>query len=357
LFNNMGRNPVDKPRTKNKSSVVFIVVVFGAVGILMFVARMRSGNMQTIAVPLNNGIVGLLTYKNILGAVSNDNKMYVFEWSNMSKKPREIAVESSEAVFVAPETILSVKRADPDCLVVSRFDANSVSQKIPLSLKSNAASLCASQDGSETILLLERGGGERVTYELFEVEFNTKQVRPIAAIPAEQGRVEHFSVSNDGRYVVAVGEKKEHGWMVAVDTKENKIVWQKELPDLKKLYKGVFSKDGEIIYLRGSDSMLTLVKTGSGEIVDRWLPVKENKDTYRAQPTQTVAISGEGELVAVSVFSNVYIWDTKTRKKYNVAPSGHKVFSGMVFSPDAKFIATSDMRQGGDIKIISTPRH
>jgi hypothetical protein len=31
--------------------------------------------------------------------------------------------------------------------------------------------------------------------------------------------------------------------------------------------------------------------------------------------------------------------------------------SSIVFSPDAKFIATSDMRQGGDIKVIRTPRH
>ena len=350
-------NSVDKSQNKSRSPAVFIIGVFVAVMILMFIARMRSQNMQTIAMPLNNGIAGLLTYNNLLGAVSNDNKMYVFEWSNLSKKPREIAVESSEAVFVAPGAILSVKRANPDCLVVTGFDANSENKKIPLSLTSNAASLYANLDGSKTILLLERGGGERVTYELFEVESNAKQVRPIAVIPAEQGRVEHFTISNDGRYVVAAGEKKEHGWMFVVDTKENKIVWQKELPDLKKLHKGVFSSDGEIIYLRGSDSMLTLVKTSSGEIIDRLLPTAENKDTYKAQPTQTVTISSDGGLVAATVFGDVYVWDTKTRKKYDIAGAGQKVFSSMVFSPDGRFVATSDMRQGGVIKIVRTPRH
>ena len=348
---------MDKSHSRNSSSVVFLIAVFAAVVILMFIARMRSQNVQKISMPLNNGIVALLTYNNLLGAVSNDNKIYVLEWSDLSKKPREGVVESGEAVFVAPDTIVSVKRTNPDCLVVSGFDANSENKKIPLSLTSNAASLCASRDGSKIILLLERGGGERITYELFEVEFNTKQVRPITAIPAEQGRVEHFAVSNDGRYVVAVGEKKEHGWLFVVDTKEKKILWQKELPDLKKLYKGVFSNDGEVIYVRGSDSMLTLVKTSSGEIIDRWLPTEENKDTYRTQPTQTVTISSDGELVAATVFGNVYVWDTKTRKKYDIVGAGHKVFSSMVFSPDAKFIATSDMRQGGDIKIVRTPRH
>jgi len=348
---------MDKPQSKNKSSVIFLVGVFAAVAILMFIARMRSQNVQKISIPLNNGVVSLLTYNNLLAAISNDNKIYVLQWFDLSKKPREGVVESGEAVFVAPDTIVSVKRTNPDCLVVSGFDANSVSQKIPLSLTPNAASLCASQDGSKIIILLERGGGERVTYELLEVEFNTKQVRPIAVIPAEQGRVEHFTASNDGRYVVAVGEKKEHGWLFAADTKEKKIVWQKELPDLKKLYKGVFSNDGAIIYIRGSDSMLTLVKTSSGEIIDRLLPTEENKSTYRTQPAQTVTISSDGGLVAATVFGSVYVWDTKTRKKYDIPGAGQKVFSSMVFSPDAKFIATSDMRQGGDIKIVRTPRH
>jgi WD40 repeat protein len=348
---------MDKTVTKNKTPAFFLMVVFAAVIIVMFIARMRSQNVQRVKIPLNNGILALFTYNNLLAAISNDNKMYVWEWSGLSKKPREGVIESGEAVLVAPDIILSVKRTNPDYLVVSGFDANSENKKIPLSLTSNAASLCANRDGSKIILLLERGGGEHITYELFEVEFSTKQVRLITSVPAEQGRVEHFTVSNDGRYVVAAGEKKEHGWLFVVDTREKKMLWQKELQDFRKLYKGVFSKDGEIIYLRGSDSMLTLVKAISGEIIDRLLPTEENKSTYRTQPAQTVAISSDGDLVAATVFVNVYIWDTKTRKKYDIVGAGQKVFSSMVFSPDAKFIATADMRQGGDIKIVQTPRH
>jgi WD40 repeat protein len=352
----MGRNPVDKPQSKNKSSAVFIVGVFAAVVILMFIARMRGQDVPKISIPLNNGIVSLLTYDNLLAAISNDNKIYVLQWSDLSKKPREGVVESGEVVFVAPDTIVSVKRTNPDCLVVSGFDANSVSRKIPLSLTSNVAHLNASRDGSRIILLLEHGGKD-VTYELLEVLLNTGQVRPIAAIPSEQSKLGHFSVSDDGRYVVAAGERNEHGWLFVVDTKEKKIVWQKEFPDFRKLYKGVFSNDGEVIYVRGSDSMLTLVKTSSGEIIDRWLPTKENKDTYRAQQTQTVVISKDGGLVAAVVGGGIFAWDTKTREKYDIIGVGHKVMSSIVFSPDAKFIATSDMRQGGDIKIIRTPRH
>jgi WD40 repeat protein len=192
---------------------------------------------------------------------------------------------------------------------------------------------------------------------LFEVLPDKGQVQLINAITSEKSKLEHFSVSDDGRYIVAVGEKNEHGWMFLADTKEKRMVWQKELPDLKKLFKCVFSKKGDIIYLRGSNSVLTLVKTDSGEISDHWLPSEEGKYTYRTQQTQTVAISNDGELVAAVVGNSIVAWDTKTREKYAIAEGGQKVLSSITFSPDAKFIATSDMRQSGDIKIIRVPRH
>jgi len=349
---------MNKPQQKNKSSAVFLIVVFAAVVILMFIASIHSGNVQTINMPLNNGIVALLTYNNLLGAVSNDNKIYVWNWADLSKKYREYSVEPGEVAFAAPNTIVSVKQTNPDCLVVSGFDANSESKKIPLTLTANTAHLSASLDGSKIILLLERGGkdnGERITYDLLEVLLDREQVQPITAITSEKSKLEHFSVSDDGRYIVAVGDKNEHGWLFVVDTKEKKTLWQKELPDFRKFHKGVFSKDGEIIYLRGSNSVLTLVKTDSGEISDSWMPTKESKYTYRTQQTQAVVISNDGGLVAAVVGGDIFAWDTKTREKYDIIGGGQKVLSSIAFSPDAKFIATSDMRQGGNIKIVRVP--
>jgi hypothetical protein len=352
-------NIMDKSHSKNSSSAVFLIAVFVAVAILMFIASMHSGNAQKISIPLNNGIVSLLTHNNILAAISNDNKIYTLNWADLSKKYREYAVESSEVAFAAPDTIVSVRRTNPDCVVIAGFDANSESKKIPLLLPANTAHLGTNQGGNKIILLLERGGkngDERTTYDLLEVLSDREQAQLITAITSEKSRLEHFSVSDDGRYVIVTGEKNEHGWMFLANINEKKIVWQKELPDFKKLYKGIFSKDGELIYLRGSDSTLTLVKTSSGEIIDHW-PTKENAYTYRTQQTQTVVISKDGGLVAAVVGGSIFTWDTKTHKKYDITGASHKVLSSIVFSPDGKFIATSDMRQSGDIKIVRMPQH
>jgi WD40 repeat protein len=66
-------------------------------------------------------------------------------------------------------------------------------------------------------------------------------------------------------------------------------------------------------------------------------------------------VSRDGNFVAAAVASTVYIWDTKTGKKLGSLGGGHKVMSSVAISPDSLLLATSDMRQGGKIKIQRIP--
>jgi WD40 repeat protein len=351
---------VGKLEGKKRTPVVFFAVAFLAILVVMFVANRQSSLMNEIRFPLNNGIANLSTFDNLLTAVSNDNKIYVWEWADVSKKPREGAVESDQAALVTSDTVVSVKGANPDCVVMSGLDANKSHREIPLPPRSDMAYLGVNQDRSKIVLLLTRSNNDssgRVKYDLLDVLIGAGQVQPIVTIDSEQSKAGHLSVSDDGNHIVVVGEKNSHGWMFTVDAKKRRMEWQKEIPDLRKLYKAVFSSDGATIYARGSDSTLLLIKTSSGEIIDRLLPIEENKSTYRVQPIQMVVASHDGSLVAATVFGNIYVWDCKTHEKFSIGASGHKVISSMVFSPDSRFLATSDMRQGGKIRILRMPRH
>lgn len=351
---------VGKLEGKKRPPVVFFAVAFLAILVVMFVANRRSSLVNEIRFPLNNGIANLSTFDNLLTAVSNDNKIYVWEWADTSKKPREGVVESDQAALVTSDTVVSVQRTNPDCVVVSGLDADKSRREIPLPLGSNTAHLGVNRDRSRIVLLLARCNNEncsRAKYDLLEVLTDAGQVRPIVTFDSEQSKLGHLSVSDDGNRIIVVGEKDSHGWMFVVDVREKRLEWQKEFPDLRKLFKAVFSSDGQTIYARGSDSMLLLIKTSSGELIDRLLPIEENKSTYSVQAIQTVAASNNGNLVAAIVFSNIYVWDSKTREKLYTAESWHKVISSMAFSTDSRFLATSDMRQGGKIRILRMPRH
>jgi WD40 repeat protein len=318
----------------------------------------RSSIVAQLNLPLNNGVANLSTCGSLLSAASNDNKIYVWDWTNLSNKPREGLIESGQAALITPDTVVSVKHTNPDSVVISGLDANETRKELYLPSGSGTAYLGVNQDRSKIVLLLVRSNNSDTAakYDLFDVSIDTRRVQPILTVDSEPGNVGHLSVSNDGNRVVVVGEKNGQGWMFVADLKDKRLVWQKEMPDFKKIFRAAFSADGDIIYARGTDSTLLVLNAGSGEEIRRMLPVKENKSTYRIMPVQAVEASRDGNLVAAAIVSTVYLWDTKTEKKLGSLGGGHKILSSIAISPDSRLLATSDMRQGGKIKILRIPR-
>jgi WD40 repeat protein len=349
---------MNRSQKQKSSPIIVFVIALAIITIAIIVSNRRSPVVAKLILPLNNGIANLSTCGNCLFAVTNDDKIYVWDWTNLSKKPREGIVESDQAALVTPDTVVSVKHTNPDSVVISGLDANETRRKIYLPSDSDTAFLSVNQDRSKIVLLLVRNNNrdETLNIDLLDVLTDSLRVQPIFTIKSESGNIGHLAVSNDGNRVVVVGERKDQGWMFVADLKEKRLVWQKEMPDFKKIFRAAFSADGKIIYARGTDSTLLVLSADSGEEIRRLLPVKENKSTYRIMPVQAVEVSHDGSFVAAAVASTIYICDTKTVKIFGSLGSGQKILSSIAISPDSKLLATSNMRQGGKIIIQRIPR-
>jgi WD40 repeat protein len=349
---------MDKPQKQKGSPILVFIVALVVIFIVIVVSNFRSPIVAQLTLPLNNGIANLSTCGNLLSAVSNDNKIYVWDWTNLSKKPQQGIIESDQAALITPDTVVSVKRVNPENVIISGLDANETRKELYLPSSSGTAYLGVNQDRTKIVILLARSntGGATAKYDFFDVSINTGRVQPIFTIDSESGIVGHLSLSEDGNRVVVAGEKHGQGWMFVADLKEKQLVWQKEMPDFKKILRAAFSTDGETIYARGTDSTLLVLNAGSGDIISHLLPVKENASTYRVMPVQAVEVSRDGSIVAGVVVSTVYIWDTKTGKKLGSLGGGHKILSSVAISPDSRLLATSDMRQGGKVRIMRIPR-
>jgi len=344
---------------KKRSPFLFLAGAFVAIAALTFVANRRSGLAYEVSFPLNDGVAYLYTRGDYLAAVCHDDKVYVWDWNNLSAKPRIVEVQSDQTVLLESGYVASVRRSGAYAMVVADLDGGREDKRIPIPAGDRRVYLGANRSGCAAAAVLAEAGREakRGGQEVMLVDCNAGLVRPVVALREAAGdRVTSMAVSDDGYLVALTGERAGQGWVALVNVEQTHLVWDKQLPDLQKIHNAVFSTDGRVIYIRGTDSTVQILDSNTGNVLKRLLPFRENRSTARSQDVQVLATSNDGRFMAANVSNTVCIWDCATDKVIFSKWPGHKLVSGLAFSPDSKFLATSDSRQGGTIKIWRVPK-
>lgn len=345
---------MNHPKNKKKSPVIFFLLAFLAILIIIVVNR-KSFPVDEIHFPYNSGIANLSTCEKFLVAVSLDNQIYVWDWNDLAKRPQIGSVQSSQAALLKSDVVASVRQDSPKALVLTNLQGDKEYKEILVDSNNRHAYLGVNRNRSTVAVLLAETHDSRTAqanYEVLLIDCDSGQIDPIVKVTEETnvGRLTNFAVSDDGEFIVAVGEKNDYGWIVLADVKQKRVVWEKQLPQPGNFDSVTFSLDGTACYVGGSDGTLYKIQTVSGKLLSQ-LPTAENNQTR----LNAVVVSPDGRLVATTVTQGVFVRDCKTGRKIFARSTGHKIASSLVFSPDSRFLATSDLRQGGIIKIWRMP--
>jgi hypothetical protein len=344
---------------KKKSPALFFLMCFVVVLIITLIANRRSTLAKEIKIPLNNGIAGLATYGNYLVALSLDNKAYIFDWNNLSNKYQTIPVQFDQMVLLNNGIIASAAKYNSTSLVLTSLNGSAQQKEISLGREEKKTFLNASRNPNTLLLTVAQakaGQQNQTTLSIYLVDPNSDFLHTAFKTDIDIDINQRIStaVSDDGQLVSLCGSKKGHCWIALCSIREQKIVWEKEMPAPAVFFNSVFSPDAKLIFARGGDCTVYKFETSSGQSASQFLATKENENTEKNQHVQSVRVSSDGRLTGAVVKSTLYVWDS-TGKVIFSKGLDHKVVSSMVFSPDAKFAATSDMRQGGIIKIWQLP--
>jgi WD40 repeat protein len=345
---------------KLKSPIVLFLGVFLAISVVTVLVNKRSHLKQELHFPLNNGVAELSTHSHYLVAISQDAKLYIWDWQNLSNKSKTGEADSDQTMLLSPDTVLSVKRIHPDAIVIKNLTDQMNRKTIPLTGENSRTRIGSNRNKSMVVILLEKpegADGMLSKYEVLSADWQNLRCEHIAEIIAHKtSRLSDPVVSDDGQYILLIGQKEKQGWMVLVNANDKTVVWDKQITDFERFESADFSPDGKYIYARGCNSILYKIQTGSGDFAAQWPATDKNKSTLGQTSVQKVKVSPDGRIVASIVGESLVMWDSQTGKKILQRVPKHKIESGLAFSPDGRFVATSDLRQGGTIKIWRCPK-
>jgi WD40 repeat protein len=347
---------------KKRSAIIFFLAALFAIVVVMFIANRESVLAEKVRFPFNNGVAKLSTYKNFLVAVCLDNKVYVWDWNNLSEEPRTGLAQSHQAALIGYDTVVSLRQRTPTALVVTNLEGDRKHKEVLTSTNEGRAYLAVSGDARSVALCItkeQEGDGEKANCQLLTFDPDASKVDPVIKISGEDAvpsQVRGLAISDDGGFVVLVSEREDDCWVDLIDTKTKRKVWEEMLPSAQGFAHMAFSPDAEMIYVGYGAGALYKIQTASGELLNRLVVAKDNGSMSSGGSCWDVAVSQDGSLVAAIVSEVAHVWDCKTDEKIFTKRPDHKITGNLAFSPDRRFLATSDMRQGGTINIWRMPR-
>ncbi len=335
---------------KKKSGALFFFLCFLVIVIVMFIANKKTALVKEIELPFNNGIINLSTCRNFLVASGLDNKIYICDWNNLSGEPKVAVTKSPQVTLLDNDSVIYLQK-NPKAVVTVSLKESKKLNEISLASDKTPRYLAANPKNNTVVVLLTETYEQQpvVThYELLSVEPETKRVSIISIEKLNDGKLQAMAVSNNGVFAAIVGEKNNLGWIALIELKQKQKLWEKTLPESTPLLSVAFSAGNESIYAGDSSSNLYELDY-SGKVINRLRPPTAKKQS--TAPVQNIAISPDGKLIAANFADNVNIWERESSKNIFSRHPGHKITSGVAISPDGQFLATSDVRQGGTIKI------
>jgi WD40 repeat protein len=348
--------------TKTKRSPAFLfLVAFIIIIIIMFIANQSKDVEVALEMPFNEGIRALSTYKNPLMAVSSDGKIFVWDWDKLSEKPRTGSVASEYAVLVGPDKVASLRQSGRQAVVVTDVSGGIRLKEISIGPGNKSESyLCTNHTHNALAVVqrsLQNSKNAEVSYKFMIIDVDAGRVAKEMTITEKSADswLTNFAVSDDGSFIAGVGEQDGHARIVFVNMEQKQTMWTKTLSQTEAFGGAIFSIDNKTIYSGGSDGAVYIIQASDGKLVDQFQFKGKAAIPHETISVRHMTISPDSSLLAYIYGFNMYVFDCKTKRQIHSQSTGHKLPGPLAFSPDSSLIATSDLRQGGKIRVWPRP--
>lgn len=355
---------VGSSKGKKSPTILFFCALF-AILVVMFVASYRSALEQQLDGP-PNGVKELSTIGDSLVAISRTGELCVWDWNNITAKPRVESVNASNAIWLPTDHVVWVPSNDPGTIVISNRQDGKEVKRLSLGYNWQCDYLSTSRDGQFVALA---AGDKAVTGEKsdFYKRIHIATIGPDLdelhdILTTDERRkdlmLRGFSISDDGTFIAMVGQKDGLGWIGAVDVKQRQLIWEQALDLSVELMEVAFSPDGHIIYTGGVGRRVFGLETTTGKVLREWEMADYMIPGNKRRLISCIAASPNGRYLAAGTepVGEIYIWDIETGDKVGIIKDGATMLNALTFSPDSRNLVTGGLMAIRKVKIWRIPK-
>lgn len=342
---------------KKKSPVFLFLGGFILIIIVMFISNQQSEVAGELSMPFNEGIRAMSGYDGKIFAVASDGKYFIWDWERLDDKPLTGFASSDQAYLLKSGVVASLKKDRSTHVVISDPKGAKTDKKITVGSGPAMAYLSVNRSRNTVIatLIKEKSSEGKISYEIFSIDIkNSKASRVITLSDKSDWPLTDFAVSDDGKYFAGIGEQDHKSRLILVDLKARRKVYDNTYDKPEYFGSVTFSRDSKAVFAGGNDGEIHKYSVATGQAMGKTQGEVQAKTGHKAVPIQYIAVSPDDQLVAFTRLGSVRVWDSNLTKQIFTA-GGHKLAGALTFSPDSSLVATSDMRQGGKIKVWRLP--
>jgi len=284
------------------------------------------------------GVNSLYTVDGKLIAISRDNDVYSWNWTDMSSWPQAGKIAADIVTPITGERLLYVPTGRSDTLVITNLKGDKELKSLPLPWGKTCRFLVSSANGRYAAAALIKG---KVT-ELVLVETNPVAIRETVSISAGV-ELCNIAISNDGRFIAAVGSREGSGFVLVADSQDKKILWQQTITDCEKFDNIVFAPDGSAVFAGEELRFIYAFDCQVGQLIRKYEIPKYPIPSNKRQVITAIDISPDGLLVTANTepAGTLFIWNTETGQKRAEFGLPGPVVGDISFSPDSNMIASA----------------
>jgi WD40 repeat protein len=327
-----------------KKTILIFGVVFLFVLLLMF---LKSHTSEVQLDGLRAGVDRLYTVDNQLVLFGKEKDVKVYDWGRLKEKYSATFQDINPLLITLDEKLIYNKKGDRNTVFVKKTGSQH-EQVLATNIHGEHLQQAKITRNGKLVYFLyvpSQENPDKYNIKIYPVQEDMRVRDDLVFFFDKDGpeNINNLILDESGQVAAVFGTKDGKGWISLVGIQKNKVLWTQVVDEIEEFVQAVFANKEKWLYAAGVGRNLVKLDSATGHVLKT---IKIDDEPIPAQKRYVVTqmdISPNGRYLVLGTepLGRIYLCQLEQNDKMGFLGAGHRVMSGLSFSPDSQYLASS----------------